>query len=876
MAEAENTVGHYTLLERIGSGGMGEVFRARDEKLKRIVAIKFLARDAGADPVRRERFLNEARAASALNHPGIVAVHEIGQSEADGRSYIVMEYVEGRSLRQAMAAERLPFDRALDLACQVADTLALAHEKGIVHRDIKPDNIMVTSEGYAKVLDFGLAKLAEADAVPECAADSSAATKTALTKPGTVMGTAAYMSPEQVAGRALDYRSDIFSFGVVLFEMFTCRPAFLSKTGVDLMHAILHQELPSADSVDPELPGELGRIIETTTRKDPAERFQSTRDLALELKRLRRETSGGRPVLATARPARSPTLLSILLPPDAALALGERPAVALSPDGRNLVYVARHSSGTQLYLRPLDRLEPAPLAGTEGASGPFFSPDGQWVGFFANGKLKKLSLTGGAPLAICDAPESRGACWAPDDTILFTPAPSAGLWRVSSSGSSLRAVTTPDWSRREITHRWPEVLPGGKAALFVIGTAGSASYDNARIALVSLESGETRVVIEGGACVRYAPTGHILFTRAAMLLAAPFDSVRLELAGPVVSLVEGAASENTGAAHWTFSHSGSLLYAPGAARTADRNLLWVSRGGEETELPAPPRMYEEPRLSPDGRRLAVGIRGPSNDVWICEIARGVLSRLTFEGDNFAPVWTPDAKWITFSSNRDGPSNIFWTPAESAAQLQRLTASECDQVAGSWSPDGRRLAFTQFHPETGADIWILSLRGDRVPRPFLRTPFNEWGPTFSPDGRWLAYTSDESGRPEVYVQAFPGPGQKRQISPEGGAEPIWSRNRAELFYRNGDSIMAVGFRTRPSFSVSKPRTLFSGPYLRGSAAYLPGYDVSPDGRRFVMVRKPAQQAETRELRVILDWFADLECRAARWGAQTPTGSGLPPR
>jgi serine/threonine-protein kinase len=392
--------------------------------------------------------------------------------------------------------------------------------------------------------------------------------------------------------------------------------------------------------------------------------------------------------------------------------------------------------------------------------------------------------------------------------------------------------------------------------LFTIGMAGRATYDDARIAVLSLKTGERRILVDGGTHPRYAPTGHLIYVRAATLLAIPFGLGRLEVTGPSVALLQGVLTEATGAAHWTFSADGSLVYVPGGLRLAARSLLWINRKGQNRLLPIPANTFEEPRLSPNGRRLAVSIRGVTNDVWVYEIRRGTLSRLTFEGDNFSPIWTPDGKRVTFSSNRAGPSNIFWTPADGSGTAERLLESDFDEVPSSWSPDGRMLAFTEYHPDTGADIWVVAIRGDREPRPFLRTPFNEWGAMFSPDGRWLAYTSDESGRPEIYVQAFPRPGRKWQISTEGGTEPIWGRNGRSLFYRQGDKLLTVAVATKPAFRAAKPELLFAGPYLAATAVYLPNYDVTPDDERFLVISQGEEQASAKELHLVLDWFAEL--------------------
>jgi len=850
------TLGHYRILEKIGAGSMGEVYLAEDTRLGRKVAVKALPSEFAADSERLVRFEREARAAAALNHPHIAAVYDVGC--IDETHFIVQEHMEGQTLGALLAGGGLPLNRILELSMEIAEALAAAHAAAIVHRDLKPENIFVLKDGHAKILDFGLAKHLER---PQSLSAADSTLSQLPTTAGQLLGTPGYMAPEQVQGQSVDHRADVFAFGCILYAMTTGKSPFEASSAIESLHQILHDEPTTIQYLH--LPAELERIIEKCLAKDPVERYQHAADLVVDLRRLRRDatarpaTGVGAPRQAVAHAMR----FSITLPPTAPLALGEHPALVLSPDGTRLVYVGKHRGGTQLYLRALDHLEPTPLAGTEDASGPFFSPDGKWVGFFAQGKLKKLSLMGGGPLTLCDAPESRGASWAGDDTIVFAPVQSGGLWQVSSSALTPQVVTKPELKRGDVTHRWPELLPAGKAVLFTIGIARSTSYDDARVALHLLHTHEERILIEGGSNPRYIPTGHLVFTRAGTLFAVAFDLARLEVVGSVVPILAGVATETTGVAHWTFSRCGTLVYAPGGPRTAGRTLVWVNRKGLGRPLPAVPRTFEEPRLSPDARLLALGIREVTSDVWVYEMRRGTLSRLTFEADNFSPIWTPDGKRVTFSSNRAGPSNLFWTPADGSGTVERLLASDYDQVASSWSPDGRLLAFTEYHPDTGADIWILSLKGERKPRPFLRTPFNEWGAMFSPDGRWLAYTSDESGRPEVYVQPFPSSGAKWQISNEGGTEPVWARNGAELFYRNHDKIMAVRVKTEPQFAAAKARVLFQGSYLGSSVAYLPNYDLAPNGQRFLMLKQSEDVAEKTELYVVLNWFADLTGRIA---------------
>jgi serine/threonine-protein kinase len=565
-------------------------------------------------------------------------------------------------------------------------------------------------------------------------------------------------------------------------------------------------------------------------------------------------------------PTRPVARVVVTLPPGDRLTVGNTPVVTLSPDGSRLVYVANQGGSTQLYVRAIDRFETTAIPGTEGAEAPFFSPDGQSVGFFAEGKLKKVSLTGGAPLILCNAPLNRGASWRPDGTIIFTPgAATSGLYEVSDAGGTAKSLTIPDRKRGQISHRWPEILPGGKALLFTIWTGGS--FDSARIGVLSLETGEQRVLVEGGTYARYASSGHLVYARAGGLLAVPFNLRRLEVTGPPVSILEGVSmSPLSGAAEFSLSGDGSLAYVPGGPSVGERTLLWVDRkGGAVRPLAAPPRAYTCPRLSPDGQRLAVGIQGANPGLWLYDLARGTLTRLMSSPMTSFPIWAPDGKNVTFAfSGLGGPYNLYWMPADGSGAAQPLTTSPNMQFPGSWSPDAQVLAFSEADPTTGWHIWVLKLGDDRKPQPFLQTPSNESGATFSPDGRWLTYQSDESGRREIYVRPFPGPGGKLQISTEGGAEPVWARNGRELFYRNGDKMMSAAVETKPMFTAGKPKLLFEGHYEAGLYPSLANYDVSPDGQRFLMIKASEQEQASTQINVVLNGFEELKRRV-------PTGT-----
>ena len=547
--------------------------------------------------------------------------------------------------------------------------------------------------------------------------------------------------------------------------------------------------------------------------------------------------------------------LVVKLPSTDRLALGRNPVVALSPDGTRVVYVANRGGTSQLYTRLIDHLKTTSIPGTEGGEEPFFSPDGRWVGFFAEGKLKKVSFDGMAPITICSAPANRGVSWGPNDTIILTPSAGLGLFRVSATGGTPQFLTSPDRKKEEYGHRWPEILPGGKALIFTIW--GGGGIDGARIGLLSLETGERRVLVEGGTYARYASSGHLVYARSTGLFAVPFDLMRLEVTGPPVSVLEGVNMNPTsGAAEFSLSANGSLAYVAGASRIGERSLVWVDRKGANEPIPAPPRTYVYPRISPDGKRLAVGIEGAQRGVWLYDLAQRTLTWLTPTVLLPFPIWTPDGKHVTFTSTPGNGVNLFWIPADGGAPVERLTTGENNQNTNSWSPDGRELAFTESGPATGSDIWVLDLDKERKARPFVQTKANEGGAVFSPDGRWLAYESDESGQEEIYVRPFPEAEGKWQISTGGGTQPMWAWNGRELFYRNGDKMMSSSVETTTMFTAAKPKLLFEGLYEKGSNPFFANYDVARDDQRFLMITQSEQEKLPTEFNVVVNWSDEL--------------------
>ncbi len=875
-------LGAYEIISLVGVGGMGQVYKARDTRLDRIVAIKVLAVHLAGNTAARERFGREARAVSALNHPNICTLHDIG--EHDGQDYLVMEFLDGETLADLLKKGPLPLGLTLDYAIQLADALDKTHRADVVHRDYKPGNIIIIKLG-PKITDYGLAKFG---AAAQGGLDLTAlpTAEKPLTEKGAILGTFQYMAPEQLEAKDTDARTDIFAFGAVLYEMLTGRRAFEGKSRASLIGAILKDEPPAISTYQPLTPPAMDRVVRMCLEKDPDERWQSAHDLHKELKWIAEggsEAGVSEPVVAASTPVwkRALNVGSILL--IGAVIAGvafwglTRPgpqvvtrfaitipatnvfgaAIALSADGRDLIYPSTRDGISQLYLRPMDRLEASPIGGTEGGSNPFFSPDGQWLGFSAEGKLKKVSLAGGPTATICDV-EGFGASWGPDDTITISNEYS-GLMQVRAAGGEPQQITTVDTEQGEQYHFWPDVLPGGKAVLF---TVWYGFLEEAQIAVQSLETGERRMLV-GGTHPRYSPTGHIVFARENSLWAVPFDADGLDVTGSPTPLLEGVQMNPWGRAIFSLAGDGSLVYLTSVSN--EQTLVWVDRKGVVEPLPAPARGYQHPRLSPDGQRVAVGIReGTGNsDIWIYDIARDTSTRLTFTEDNNLPSWTPDGKRVAFASRRSGVLNIFWKAAYGSDEPEQLTKGENNQVHASISSDGNLLAFQRTNLKTNIlDLWVLPLTGERDAQPFLQTPFYKAGATFSPDGKWLAYVSGESGQTEVFVMSYPDQSGKWQISNEGGHGPIWARNGRELFYRNGafyslplaaSQMMSVDITTEQGFEIGNPRLLFEGSFLNPS--WLANYDVSPDGQRFLMLQPNEQQQ--MQLNVVLNWFEELK-------------------
>ena len=892
-------LGPYEILSAIGAGGMGEVYKARDTRLDRIVAIKVLPTHLADRSELRERFDREAKTIASLNHPHICVLHDIGHQ--DGIDFLVMEYLEGETLAQRLQKGLLPLEQVLQYAIEIADALDKAHRKGITHRDLKPGNIMLTKSG-TKLLDFGLAKLKQ-ETTPVIPDSQLPTMKSAITGQGTILGTLQYMAPEQVEAKEVDARTDIFAFGAVVYEMATGKRAFEGNTQASLIAKILEVDPPPISTLQPMTPPAFDRVVKTCMAKEPDERWQTASDLCRELKWIAEggsqiismTTAAGKGVRSLGRrslifglgtlllgaaisgiaiwnlkptPSKPVTRTVINLPPGDRLVGPDQTSIALSPDGKQLAYAALRGGISQLYLRAMDSLESKPIPGTEGASEPFFSPDGQWLGFFTAQKLKKVSVSGGAAVTLGGAVFAMGGSWSSRGTIVFAPTATSPLLQASDAGGAPQPLTHLE--KGDAGHGWPEFLPGGKAVLFGAGTTAASS----QVAIQSIATGERRNLF-GGMKPRYAASGHLIFAQSGTLMAVSFDPQRLEIKGTPVPVVEGVAySANLASSQYSISDNGSLIYLSGGTQGTQQRLVWVDRKGAEQPLAAPARVYRQPRLSHDGRRVAVTVDEQGSQIWLYDLSRGTLTRLTFEGNrNTDAAWTPDGKRIAFESNKEGPQNIFWQLADGSGGLERLTTNDYPHYLLSWSSDGQLLSFVELNPATGRDIWVLrmgdpSASSGQVPsagsgqvrkvQPFLRTPFDETSPQFSPDGRWLAYISNESGRYEVYVQPYPGPGGKWQISTEGGTEPVWNPNGRELFYRSGNNkMMAVEIATQPGFVAGTPRMLFEGQYAPAPLTF-PNYDVSPDGQRFLML-KPVEQAESAltQINVVLNWFEELK-------------------
>jgi len=880
-------IGPFRIERELGRGAVGVVYLAHDTKLDRLVAIKSLPAEVMDNPKARSRFAREARVLASLNHPNIATIYE-ELEEAECVGYLILEYVPGQTLAERIAGARLKLEEVLSIALQIAEAVAAAHEHDVIHRDLKPGNIKITPEGKVKVLDFGLAKAIGGEPSEK---------ESTNTEPGKIVGTPSYMSPEQARGKATDKRSDIWSFGCVLYEMLTGKVAFEGETTSDTLADILDRD-PDWQALPQSTPSNVLVLLRRCLEKDLYQRLQHIGDAAIEIQEtlnpptiappLSTATTGysrsmlrrlaiacslagltvGLIVAAVALRSSAPSLpvpgksllvrrMAISLPGDQTLALSRstplaiaRPAVTLSPDGSRLVYVTGLGGTTQLFERLMDRFEVRPIPGTEGASTPFFSPDGQSVGFFTKDKLKIVSLLGGEPLILCDARSSKGGCWGADGMIYFAENEGGKLLRVPAAGGSTEHLMARAEPAGEgmFSYGYPTLLPGGKQMLLSSRTSTT---------LFSLETKEKKMLVKDGQHARYIPTGHLLYARAGAIEVAPFSLRTLQVTGPSVPILEGVMLDSRhGTVQFAFSNSGLLVYVPGGD-TANSIPAWVDRQGSVKPLAMRAQTYGTFKLSPDAEQLAVAVYSrPQSNVYIYDVATGKHTRLTLEGNNGAPVWTPDGKRVTFRSDRqgEGKQSLFWKPVDGSGKAELLYSSEHMLATFSWSSDGKLLAFYENHPTTGGDIWVLQVEGAPEPKLIIGTEFFEWAPAFSPDGRWIAYVSDKDGKFQVYVQPYPAMDRVWQISDDFGEEPIWSPKGNELFYRNGDKWMVVSISTEPEFAAGTPQVLFEGPYNN-----VPGlsYDVAPDGQRFLVLQPEYDDSQVKELHVVTNWFEELK-------------------
>ncbi|MHC4532588.1 MAG: protein kinase domain-containing protein [Planctomycetota bacterium] len=877
-------IGPFCIEHELGRGAVGVVYLAHDTKLDRSVAIKSLPTEVMANPKARSRFSREARLLASVNHPNIATIHEVLE-EVEGVGYLVLEYVPGQTLAERIAKKPLKMEETFSIALQIAEAVAAAHEHDVIHRDLKPGNIKITPEGKVKVLDFGLAKAVGGEAVDQ---------QSTITEPGRVIGTPAYMSPEQARGRPTDKRGDIWSFGCVLYEMLTATIPFKGETISDTLANIL-QTSPDWQALPQSTPTNIVVLLRRCLEKDPRRRLRDIGDAGIEI-----HDTLNLPV--TASPTSSPTAIKsrftpwwlgiacilvgliagliaaslfpsrptapslsesspsptrrtvIRLPENQVLGIFHsttfglrQPAFALSPDGTRLVYVAHISGTTQLFERMMNQFEVRPIMGTEGASAPFFSPDGQSVGFFADEKLNRISLLGGEVVNICSSIGPKGGSWGSDGMIYFTKG--ERLLRVPAGGGE----PEPLGSEPEIPGAgYPQVLPGNKAVLI-------SSKSDAMV--FSLETGDKRILVRGGQYVRYVPTGHLIYVRAGAIEAVPFNLTTFEVTGRPIPILEGVLLDSSGGTgqcvgQLAFSEEGLLVYAPGS--DIRRSIpTWLDRQGNIEPLSMPARLYGTLKLSPDGKRLAILVHELQSNIHIYDIARGMETKLTLEGGNYYPLWTPDSERVVFSRRRevDGQYDLLWTPADGSGKPELLHSGPTRLAPYSWSPDGKLLAvYDYIEFRDICDIFVLSLEGERKLEPIIQTQYSKINPAFSPDGRWIAYSSNRDGKYQIYVRPYPTMDRVIPISREFGEEPVWSVSGDKLFYRNRSKWMVVSISTKPEFEAGIPQVVFEGPYVNVTGL---SYDVAPDGQRFLVLKPEYDDSQVRELHVVTNWFEELK-------------------
>ncbi|HUK12104.1 MAG TPA: protein kinase [Thermoanaerobaculaceae bacterium] len=892
-------LGSYEVVAPLGAGGMGEVWRARDLRLGREVAVKFLPPGFANDPERHARFEREAKLLAALNHPNIAVLY--GLEHLEGQHALVMELVEGEGLDARIGRGAVPVDEAVPIARQIADALEAAHDKGIVHRDLKPANVKVRPDGTVKVLDFGLAKAWEEEISSSDIALSPTITAH-HTRAGVILGTAAYMSPEQARGTRVDKRADIWAYGCVLYEMLTGTKTFAGETVTDVIAAVVTRE-PDWSALPPSVPGGVRHLLRRCLEKDPKRRIRDIGDVRFELEGGSQPSSpAGGPIaapaaVAAARPtarARAAVLpwavagvgfalaaafavaylraasvhprpvRSYLLPPDKTRFTfnGATGGAVLAPDGTRVVFAATDEGGRKLlWLRPLDALTAQPLEGTDGAAYPFWSPDSRFVGFFVPGKLRKIDIQGGPPQTVCDASSGRGGTWSADGVIVFAPDIYGGLRRVSSAGGASAAVTELDRARGQTSQRWPVFLPDGRHFLFWAGNPTASAQDTKGIYVGALDEKGQRFLIQADSDALYSPPGYLLYLREQTLMVHPFDAGSVKLAGEAFPVAEDVASpESYRLGRFSVSSERTLAYLTGQNDRAQ--VLWLSVAGLQVGTVGEPASIGGIRLSPNGQTLAEIVQEPQTknvDIWLVDLGRGVRTRFTFDpAADFSPVWSADGGRIAWVSNAKGHFDIYAKSASGAGDAEALVVSDADKYCTDWSRDGQFIAFTQLDPQgnNGADVWILPLGGDRKPRPFLATPFNEGNAVFSPDGRWMAYQSNESGRNEIYITPFPQAGAKWQVSQGGGIIPSWRADGQALYFGTPDGRLmeAPVAPAGPAVEVGTPHEL-SKTRLASPNPATWSYAVPPKGDRLLALQSEAGAAVP--LTLVTHWTEGLK-------------------
>ena len=880
------TIGSFEVVEMIGRGGMGVVYLAKDTRLDRLVAIKTMPAYLLEDEVAQARFRREARLLAALNHANIAVIYDIIEQD-DGPCYLILEYVPGQTLAKCIAESPLPLKEALGTGLKIAEALMAAYEKGIIHRDLKPGNVKITPTGEVKVLDFGIAKALD---------PTNKIQEASVTQAGHLVGTPAYMSPEQMRSKLVDHRTDNWAFGCVLYEMLTGQLAFEGETISDTIAFVLQRE-PDWAELPADLPANIRVLLRRCLEKDASDRLQHIGDAAVEIRETLNPPNVAPPhgmkrapdsrsihwrtvvascafgfllgslILAAVfygyfgrstvrNPDRPLQRMVIRLPDNQTIAparmmpLGlPQPTLAISADGSCLVYAAAVDDTMQLYLRSFDELVPRPIDGTEGGCSPFFSPDGQSIGFFAAGKLRTVSLHGGQPMSLCDAGQHKGACWGADGMIYFAHAEGHRLSRVPATGGSQELVTirTEPLAHERFACGHPQMLPDGKHLLLSSKTS---------VHIFSLANRDRKLLIPQGQHARYLPTGHIIYAWAGAIQAVVFDPKSCRLTGSPITILDGVLLDShVGTTQMSVSNDGTLVYVPGGVNNLRSIPVWINPATGQTEpLGLPAAVYGMFKVSPDGQWLCLErADGTQNDIYIWDLTENRLTRLTRQGYSRLPIWTPDGERVVFAHNTE-PRNIAWQPIEGAGDVELLYANGRSATPYSWSADSNSLIFTDYDPTTGQDIWILPLEKGAEPTPLVSTPATEWGPALSPDGRWIAYVSDRDGHYRVYVQPYPAMDTLWPVSDGSGLEPIWSPQGDKLYYRASDKWMAVSITTEPAFVAGVPRLIFEGPYLN-VAGY--SYDISPDGKRFVVLQPEHYDSKVREIHVVNNWFEELK-------------------